>query len=161
MFIKESTGIQRAALRDSSRSIQWTSLSLQLSAIRICLWENYASLKKEQAERSRGNNRNILHRHEWKKGKVKVAQSCPTLCDPMDYTVHEILQARILEWVAMPFSRGSSQSRDRTQVSDIVGRFFTSCATREVLRTKPGIVCVYRSPHRWPCNSYHSLGYCL
>ena len=41
--------------------------------------------------------------------KVKVAQSCPTLCDPMDYTVHEILQARILEWVAVPFSRGSSQ----------------------------------------------------
>ena len=39
--------------------------------------------------------------------KVKVTQSCPTLCDPMDYTVHGILQARILEWVAFPFSRGS------------------------------------------------------
>ena len=44
------------------------------------------------------------------KVKVKVAQSCPTLCDPMDYTVHGILQARILEWVAL--SRGSSQPRD-------------------------------------------------
>ena len=44
--------------------------------------------------------------------KVKVAQSCPNLCDPMDYTVHGILQARILEWVAFPFSRGSSQHRD-------------------------------------------------
>ena len=44
--------------------------------------------------------------------KVKVTQSCPTLCDPMDYTVHEILQARILEWVAFPFSRGFSQPRD-------------------------------------------------
>ena len=43
--------------------------------------------------------------------EVKVAQSCPTLCDPMDYTVYGILQARILEWVAFPFSRGSSQSR--------------------------------------------------
>ena len=43
---------------------------------------------------------------------VKVAQSCPTLCDPMDYTDHEILQARILEWVVVPFSRGSSQPRD-------------------------------------------------
>ena len=43
--------------------------------------------------------------------KVKVAQSCPTLCDPMDYTVHGILQARILEWVAFPFSRGSSKPR--------------------------------------------------
>ena len=43
-------------------------------------------------------------------GKVKVAQSRPTLCDPMNYTVHGIPQARILEWVAFPFSRGSSQS---------------------------------------------------
>ena len=43
--------------------------------------------------------------------KVKVVQSSPTLCDPMDYTVHGILQARTLEWVAFPFSRGSSQSR--------------------------------------------------
>ena len=60
------------------------------------------------------------------KVKVKVTESCPTLCDPMDYTVHGILQARILEWVAIPFSRGSSQSRDQTQVSQIAGRFFTS-----------------------------------
>ena len=44
--------------------------------------------------------------------KVKVAQSCLTLCDPMDYIVLGILQARILGWVAFPFSRGSSQSRD-------------------------------------------------
>ena len=49
--------------------------------------------------------------------KVKVTQSCPTLCDSIDCTVHGILQARILEWVAFPFSRGSSQARDRTQVS--------------------------------------------
>ena len=67
----------------------------------------------------------------WKWKKVKVAQSCPILCDPMDYTLHEILQARILEWVAFPFSRGSSQPRDQTQVSHIAGRFFTSWATRE------------------------------
>ena len=58
--------------------------------------------------------------------KVKFAQSCLTLCDPMDYIVHGILQARILEWVAFPFSRGSSQPRDRTQVSHIAGRFLTS-----------------------------------
>ena len=58
--------------------------------------------------------------------KVKVAQLCPTHCDAMDYTVHGILQARILEWVAVPFSRGSSQPRDRTQVSHIAGGFFTS-----------------------------------
>ena len=44
--------------------------------------------------------------------KVKVARSCRALCDPMDYTIHGILQARILEWVPYPFSRGSSQPRD-------------------------------------------------
>ena len=55
---------------------------------------------------------------------MKVTQSCLTLSDPMDYTVHGILQARILEWVAMPSSRGSSQPRDQTQVSCIAGRFF-------------------------------------
>ena len=58
--------------------------------------------------------------------KVKVTQSCLTLCDPMDNTVHEILQARILEWLAVPFSRGSSQPRDQTQISCITGGFFTN-----------------------------------
>ena len=58
--------------------------------------------------------------------KVKVAQSCLTLCDPMDATAHGILQARILEWVAFLFARGSSQPRDRTQVTRIAGGFFTS-----------------------------------
>ena len=55
--------------------------------------------------------------------KVKVTQSCDSL-RPMDFP--GVLQARILEWAAFPFSRGSSQPRDRTQVSRIVGRFFTS-----------------------------------
>ena len=53
------------------------------------------------------------------------------LCDPMGYAVCGILQARILEWVAVPFSRGSSQPRGRTQVSCLAGGFFTSWATRE------------------------------
>ena len=60
------------------------------------------------------------------KRKVKVTQSYLTLCNPMDCTVHGILQARILEWVVFPFSRGSSQPRDRTQVSRTAGGFFTS-----------------------------------
>ena len=50
-----------------------------------------------------------------KKAKVKVAQSCPTLCDPMNCTVHGILQARILEWVVFLVSWGSSQPRDQTR----------------------------------------------
>ena len=57
---------------------------------------------------------------------MKADQSCPTLCDSMDCIVHGIFQARILEWVAVTFSRGSSQPRDRTQVSHIAGGFFTS-----------------------------------
>ena len=66
-----------------------------------------------------------------------VTQSCLTHCNPLDHSspgssVHwGILQARILEWVAMPFSRGSSQLRDLTQLSHTVGRFFTIWATRE------------------------------
>ena len=67
--------------------------------------------------------------------EVEVAQLCPTLRDPVDCTVLGILQARILEWIAFPFSRGSSQPRDRTQVSHIAGGFFTSWATREALLT--------------------------
>ena len=55
--------------------------------------------------------------------KVKVESESPTLCD---YTVHGILQARILEWVAFLFSRGSSQPRDRTEVSSIAGRFIAA-----------------------------------
>ena len=56
---------------------------------------------------------------------------CVRLFDPMVYTVHGILQARILEWIAFPFSRGFSQPRDQIQVSLIAGGFFTSPATRE------------------------------
>ena len=69
----------------------------------------------------------------WKGGEVKVTQLCPTLCDLMDYTVHGILQARMLEWVAVPFSRGFSQPRDRIQVFHITGGLFTTWTTREAL----------------------------
>ena len=68
----------------------------------------------------------------------EVAQSCPTLCDPMDcslpgYSVHGIFQAIVLEWIAISFSKGSSQPRDWTRVSRIVDRCLTVWATREVL----------------------------
>ena len=67
----------------------------------------------------------------WTVVKVKVAQSFPTLCDTMDCIVYRILQARILEWVTIPFSRGSSHPRNWAQVSRTAGRFFTSWATKE------------------------------
>ena len=71
--------------------------------------------------------------------KVLVAQSCPALRNPMDCSppgsyVHGIVKARILEGVAIPFSRGTSQPRDPTQVSCIAGRFFTIWAMREALK---------------------------
>ena len=80
--------------------------------------------------------------------KVLVTPSCPILCNPMDCSppgssVHGIFQARILEWVAIPFSRGSSLPRDRTQVSHNVGRFFTIWAMREATN---------RSLHCCPAN---------
>ena len=70
----------------------------------------------------------------WQKVKVKeseVIQSCPTLCDPVDCSppgssVHGVLQAKILEWVAFLFSRVSFKPRDQIQVSCITGRYFTS-----------------------------------
>ena len=67
---------------------------------------------------------------------VLITQSCLTLCSPMDCSlsgssVHGILQARMLEWVSIPFSRRSSQPRDQTQVSCIAAKFFTVWATRE------------------------------
>ena len=72
-----------------------------------------------------------------RKKESEVTQSCPALCSPADCklpysSVHGIFQARVLEWVAISFSRGSSQPRDRTQVSRIVGRHY-HLSTREVL----------------------------
>ena len=80
-------------------------------------------------------NRTVLPESEWEGNKVgfesesDIAQSCPTLCDPMDCSlprssIHGIFQARVLEWVAISFSRGSSPPRDWTWVSRIVGRCF-------------------------------------
>ena len=80
---------------------------------------------------------------------AKLLQSCPTLCDPMDCSppgssVQGILQARTLEWVAMPFSRGSSRPRDRTCVSCsscIAGRFFIAEPLENIC------VCIYIYTH--------------
>ena len=83
----------------------------------------HSNLKERQCKKKKECSINFIY--------LKVDQLCLILCDPMDCTIHGIFQARILEWVAIPFSRGSSQPRDRTQVSCIAGGFFTSWATRE------------------------------
>ena len=82
------------------------------------------------------------------KSGSEVAQSCPTLCDPIDCSlpgssVHGIFQTIVLEWIAISFSRGSSQPRARTRVSCIVDRRFTVWATREVNLTSklPPVAC--------------------
>ena len=81
--------------------------------------------------------------------KVKVAQLHLMLCDPMGYTVHGILQARILEWVTFPSSRESSQPRDQTQVFHIAGRFFISWTTRKAQEYWSGwpVPCLADLPH--------------
>ena len=99
---------------DTTERLNWTELSLIFAK---CSPRIYQSLEDSK----------------WKLW-VKVTQSCLTLCDPMGYTVHGILQAGILEWIAFPFSRGSSQPRDPSQVSRIAGGFFTNWATGEARR---------------------------
>ena len=79
----------------------------------------------------------MISHHLVRKKESEGTQSCPTICDPMDcslpcFSVHGIFQARVLEWVAISFSRGSSRPRDWTQISRIVCRWFTIYATREV-----------------------------
>ena len=90
---------------------QLLSESLMLLERRVCLLltcrAHALCLERAQAQQQRPST----GKKEWEV-REKVAQLFPTLCDPMDHTVHGILQARMLEWVAAPFSRGSSQPRD-------------------------------------------------
>ena len=102
---------------------------LSILNLKACLWN-----VSDMCEHSYA----CLSVHQWATTMlyVLVSQSCPTLCNPMDCSppgssVHDILQSRILEWVTIPVSRRSSQPRDRTWVSCIAGRFFTTWATRE------------------------------
>ena len=130
---------------ETQLEFQWLPWDGSVTAL-LWLWSE--SLGQKQCVEYHGSGRGILYVQEnswtwfilclrkdmsiwlaplW----LKVAQSGPTLCDSMDYTVHGILQVKILEWVAFPFSRGSFQLRDQTQVSHIADGFFTSWATRE------------------------------
>ena len=88
-------------------------------------WKSWKVVRKRRRRKGGG-----------KESESEVAQLCPTLSDPMDYSlpgssVHGIFQARVLEWAAISFSRGSSQPRDQTWVSFIAGRHFTIWATWE------------------------------
>ena len=98
-------------------SLHWILQARVLEWVAIKGWA-YNDVRKGKDDRQNSQHNDRL--------TVEVAHPCLTLCNPMNYTVHGILQARILEWVAFPFSRGSSQPRDGTQASLIAGRFFTS-----------------------------------
>ena len=92
--------------------------------------------------------------HTHRRRRSEVAQSSPSVCDPMDCSppgssIHGILQARILGWVAISSSRGSSPPRDWTQVSRIVGRCFTLWATREAKVKVKSLSRVWLFATRW------------
>ena len=98
------------------------------------VWQNPSQINKQTKKMSPDRH----HQQHLGTCYVKVAQLCLTLCNPMDCRqtgnpVHGIFQARILEWVDISFSRGSSQPRDGTQVFGIAGRVFTCWATRDLL----------------------------
>ena len=112
----------------------------------LCAWGHTASVRAPRGglqsfQSLRGNCELWLLERQAKRVaevEVLVAQSCPTLCNPMDCSppgssVHGTLQARILEWLAISSSRGSSQPGDRIQVSCIAGGFFPIRATRQAL----------------------------
>ena len=100
------------------------------------------------------------------KSESEVAQSCPTLLNPMDCSlpgssIHGIFQARVLESVAISFSRGSSQPRDQTGVSCIVGRCFTVWATREQMLLKSGSAAHCSKPNTPETNVTYKILLCF
>ena len=91
----------------------------------LSLWSGSTASKTLDYQRTNPSRYQIM-----KESESEVTQSCATLCDPMDrslpgFSVHGIFPARVLEWVAISFSRGSSQPRNRTRVSRVAGRRFT------------------------------------
>ena len=122
-------------------------------------WALFSTNQSRQKQNKKPSQNKQKIPHLWKQQEglelegrkwVLVTQSCLTLCNPMDCSsprssVHGILQARILEWVAIPFSRGSSRPRDQTWASCIADRFFTIWATRGNFQTNPLEQMVKRS----------------
>ena len=108
---------------------------LECERLKVCSLDHQTSIQQDQVNHSwSGPARGIWSSRPVALG-CSVDKSCPALCDPRDYSppgssVHGILQAGILEWVAISSSRGSSPPRDRTRVSWILGRRFTVWATR-------------------------------
>ena len=126
---------RNAVLGCNLKNDRMISVRFQGKAFNITVIQVYAptsNAEEAEVERFSEDLQDLL--------ESEVAQLCPTLCDPMDWSpqglsVHGIVQARILEWVAISFSRGSSWLRDWTWVSHIAGRRFMVWATREAFKT--------------------------
>ena len=123
--IYEEKGIFSTCKRASMRNLH----DERLNALSLKLRTRWANNRAQQGCRTQG---------KWSETRSVMSDSLW----PHGYSVHGILQARILEWVAVPSSRGSSQPRDWTQVCGIAGGFFTSWATREACRTQS----TYKNP---------------
>ena len=123
----QSTGVSASASIFPMNTQDWSALGwtgwISLQSKGLSRVFSNTTVQKHQFFGTQLSSQSNPHIHTWaNKGEndlsdtseVKVARLCPTLCNPMAYTVHGIFQARILEWVAFPFSRGSSQPRDQT-----------------------------------------------
>ena len=121
----------------------WVLILLVIPGVKSWLiWKDPDAGKDWRQEEKETTEDEMVGWHHWLnghegEGEGEVAQSCPTLCDPVDcnllgFSVHGLLQARILEWIGISFSRGSSRPRDRTWVSHIGGRRFNLWATRSL-----------------------------
>ena len=120
----------------SSGQIPGSGILLDIASFPQKEYTNLHSDQQCMSSCSKSHKQNVLHSFVFaslpgEKWKWKLLRSCRTLCYAVDYIIHGIFQVRILEWVAFPFSRGSSQLRDQTQVSCIAGEFFTSWTIRE------------------------------
>ena len=115
--------------------IQFISGTISSELLLVKMWLNFKVFKSQYLNTNLTSSYFLISKtvyflvFEGKK-ESEVAQSCPTVCDPMDCSppgssVHGIFQARVLEWVAISFSRGSSQPRYRTWIFHIAGRCFT------------------------------------
>ena len=112
-FAKETRPLKMRNVVVAIRSWQWPTERITEADPLITRWEVAEELSVDHSTVIQHLKQivNVKKLHKWVP-HVKVAQSCLTLCDSMDYTVHGVLQARTLEWVAFPFSRGSSQDQE-------------------------------------------------
>ena len=124
-------------MASTTQSWVWANSGRQWRAGKLGMLQSMAMQRSDMIYWLNNNNIQPLCNFLFLWGEGEVAQLCPTLCNPTDCSlpgssIHGIFQARVLKWVSISFSRGSSQPRDRTQISHIVGRCFTIWATGEV-----------------------------